>query len=194
MTSFFCYAVCMKDGTVGIDEAGRGPLAGPMVLAGVMDIDAKLLKGIRDSKKLSPRARDVWYSLIKKHGIAQYVSISARRVDEKGISRCARGGIAALLKKFPKRPARVLMDGNLYAPPEYRQRTIIKGDEKIPLIAAASVIAKVTRDRYMVRIAKKYPKYNFEIHKGYGTPAHMRAIRKHGLSNIHRESFCKKLA
>ncbi len=181
----------MHKGTVGIDEAGRGPLAGPMVIAAVMDIDPKLLRGIRDSKKLSPRARDTWYALIKKNGTARYVSISARRVDTKGITRCAREGIAALLKKFPKRPSLVLMDGNLYAPREYAQRTIIKGDEKIPLIAAASVIAKVTRDRHMVRVAKKYSKYNFSVHKGYGTASHIRAIRKHGLSTLHRKSFCK---
>lgn len=181
----------MQKGTVGIDEAGRGPLAGPMVIAAVMDIDPKLLKGIRDSKKLSPRARDTWYTLIKKHGTARHVSISARAIDAKGISRCSREGIAALLNKFPKRPQLVLMDGNLYAPREYHQRTIIKGDERIPLIAAASVIAKVTRDRYMVRMAKKYPKYHFEIHKGYGTSSHIALIRKHGLSSIHRKSFCK---
>ena len=86
----------------------------------------------------------------------------------------------------------LLLDGSLYAPPEYPQKTIIKGDEKIPIIAAASVIAKVTRDRKMIRLAKKFPKYSFEIHKGYGTKLHRRLLRKHGLSAIHRRSFCTK--
>lgn len=191
MTSFFCYAGSMQKGIVGIDEAGRGPLAGPMVIAGVMGIDPKLLKGIRDSKKLSPASRDKWYAQIKKHGVARHVSISARTIDRIGISRAAREGIAKLLKKFPKKPTLVLMDGNLYAPSVFKQRTINKGDEKIPLISAASVIAKVTRDRYMVRIATQYPKYHFEVHKGYGTSAHIVTIRKSGLSKLHRKTFCK---
>ncbi|KKU86255.1 MAG: Ribonuclease HII [Parcubacteria group bacterium GW2011_GWA1_47_9] len=185
---------------IGIDEAGRGPLAGPMVIAAVAVFGSPtsyrksdFLKGIRDSKKLTRLGRERWYRVLKKKAACQYVSVSARSIDQNGISRAAREAIARLLKKFPIKPNLVLLDGSLYAPPKYKQKTIIKGDEKIPLIAAASIIAKVTRDRKMCTLHKKYPHYNFAQHKGYGTRAHMAAIRRHGLSDIHRRSFCTRI-
>ena len=189
---------------VGIDEAGRGPLAGPMVIAAVAVLGSRsgsptskgrsdFLKGIRDSKKLTRLGRERWYRMLKKKAICQYVSVSARSIDRDGISRAAREAIAKLLKKFSARADLVLLDGSLYAPPEYKQKTIIKGDEKIPLVAAASIIAKVTRDRKMRTLHIKYPRYNFAQHKGYGTRAHFAAIRKHGLSEIHRKTFCTRI-
>ena len=185
---------------IGIDEAGRGPLAGPMVIAAVAVFGSPssswrsdFLEGIRDSKKLTRRGRERWYRVLKKKAACQYVSVSARSIDQNGISWAAREAIARLLKKFSASPNLVLLDGSLYAPPKYKQKTIIKGDEKIPLIAAASIIAKVTRDRKMCALHKKYPHYNFAQHKGYGTRAHMAAIRRHGLSDIHRRSFCTRI-
>jgi|SRR3989344_45226 len=177
---------------IGIDEAGRGPLAGPMVIAAVAGIATRELHGIRDSKKLTRLAREHWYRILKQRAICQYVSVSASKIDRDGISRSAREAIATLLKKFPVSPDMVLLDGSIFAPPEYRQKTIIKGDEKIPLISAASVIAKVTRDRHMQRLHAKYPQYNFAQHKGYGTKAHFASIKKHGLSAIHRKTFCTR--
>ncbi|MBI4121630.1 MAG: ribonuclease HII [Candidatus Ryanbacteria bacterium] len=183
---------------IGIDEAGRGPLAGPMVIAAVAILGNPVskrkpdfLRGIRDSKKLTPRAREAWYRVIKRGVTCRHVVVSARSIDREGISIVTKKAIAKLLKKFPVKPDLVLLDGSIYAPPEYRQKTIIRGDEKIPLISAASVIAKVTRDRKMLALHKKYPQYNFARHKGYGTAAHFAAIKKHGLSKIHRKTFCK---
>jgi len=179
--------------TVGIDEAGRGPLAGPMVIGAVAGISPRLLRGIRDSKKLTERARERWYRILRKNAICRFISVPSSHIDSYGLSRVTKKAIARLLKKFPITLELVLLDGGIYAPPSYRQRTIIKGDEKIPLIAAASIIAKVTRDRKMKRLHKKYPRYNFAVHKGYGTLAHRKAILAYGLSDIHRRSFCTKL-
>ena len=194
------YKLKTKNWIIGIDEAGRGPLAGPMVIAAVAVFGSRtsnwksdFLKGIRDSKKLTRLGRERWYRILKKKATCQYVSVSAKRIDRDGISRAARDAIAKLLKKFSVKPNLVLLDGSIYAPPEYKQKTIIKGDEKIPLIAAASIIAKVTRDRTMRRLHNTYPHYNFAQHKGYGTRAHFAAIRKHGLSEIHRKTFCTRI-
>lgn len=185
---------------VGIDEVGRGPLAGPITVAALATRKnaktARVLIGIKDSKKLSPMRREEWFHTITQNKIFSFavVSVSSRVIDLKGISHAARLAISKCLKKLSSSlRAHIMLDGGLYAPEEYRQKTIIKGDEKVPLIAASSIIAKVTRDRYMVRMDKKYPKYGFDKHKGYGTRAHFAAIKKHGLSKIHRKSFCTKL-
>lgn len=190
---------------VGIDEAGRGPLAGPVTVAAVaipeFGIRNKELwfKDIKDSKKLSLKKREEWFRDFKNNPRLQHSvsSISHSVIDKKGISYALRLGVRRCLTKlnsyFQIRNSLVLLDGSLYAPPEYNQKTIIRGDEKIPIISAASIIAKVTRDRKMVQAAKKYPKYAFEIHKGYGTFLHRKLIKKRGLSKIHRKSFCTKL-
>ncbi|KKS95032.1 MAG: ribonuclease H, partial [Candidatus Giovannonibacteria bacterium GW2011_GWB1_43_13] len=123
-------------------------------------------------------------------------------IDKKGISHALRLAVRRCIDKLKTRlpdgqvensKLKIVLDGSLYAPPEYNQRTIIKGDEKIPIIAAASIIAKVTHDRKMVRLAKKYPKYSFHIHKGYGTKLHYKLVKKHGLCDIHRRSYCSRL-
>ncbi len=178
---------------VGIDEAGRGPLAGPMIVAGVAGIRPRFLRGIRDSKQLTPKAREAWYALLMEHGICKYITISHTMIDKRRLGFASRYAVAQLLQKFNPTPREVLLDGGLFAPATYHQQTIIKGDEKIPLIAAASIIAKVTRDRMMIRFDRKYPRYGFAQHKGYGTLAHRRAIEKHGLSQIHRKSFCRNI-
>jgi ribonuclease HII len=192
---------------IGIDEAGRGPLAGP-ISVGAFSVRSKdilkIFKGVKDSKQLSEKQREEWFKVIKQHkkdGHIMYaVSFSSAGViDEKGITHATKAALNRCLKRLEKKDfapfkCRVLLDGSLYAPSRYAdQKTIIDGDAKEPIIALASICAKVLRDRKMKRLAKKYPKYGFEIHKGYGTKAHYRAIRKHGPSDIHRRSFLKNI-
>ncbi len=191
---FLMYNAFMKRIVVGIDEAGRGPLAGPVVVAAVSGISARDLRGIRDSKQLSEKRREEWYKKLRKLGTCRVASVSASYIDEHGISKGVRVSVARLLQRFPHDPHEVLLDGSMYAPARYKQQTIIKGDENIPIISAASVIAKVTRDRRMKKLHNDHPKYDFHKHKGYGTEAHMKAIKKHGLSPLHRASFCTRIS
>lgn len=182
----------------GIDEAGRGPLAGPLSLGLVAfkRIHNLPLKGLKDSKKLSPRARELWFKQIEKWSderklIYAYSFVHAKVIDTKGLAWALSHAVDDVLKKagvsFKK--SEILLDAGLKAPPSFLQTSIVKGDEKVSAIALASIVAKVLRDRYMVRIAKKYPKYNFEIHKGYGTVKHRAALKRYGPSPIHRKSF-----
>lgn len=179
---------------IGVDEAGRGPLAGPLVVAAVSGVSRGTLKNVKDSKKLSSRKREEWYRVLRTKGVCRFASVSAAHVDRHGIAPSVRAVVARLLRRYPKRPTLVMLDGSMSAPVRYRQRTVIKGDELIPLIAAASIIAKVARDRKMVRFHAKYPLYDLNIHKGYGTKKHIKAIRKYGLSAIHRKSFCTRIS
>lgn len=198
---------------IGIDEAGRGPIAGP-VAVGVFAVtrrsDLREFAGVRDSKKLSESQREAFFLQIReaqKAGHAHYaVSFSSAGViDKRGIVPAIKAAMNRALKRLESglrrvdlrtegRPTRcrVLLDGSLVAPKRFTdQKTIIGGDDIEPVISLASICAKVLRDRKMKRLAKKHPHYGFEIHKGYGTKAHYRAIRKHGLSKIHRRSFLK---
>ncbi len=188
---------------VGIDEAGRGPLAGP-VAVGVVRIDAhfnrRFFRGIKDSKKLTEKNREVWFELLKKRrkeGQIDYsVSlISEKIIDKRGIVYAINLGINKCLTKLKiSKDSKIFLDGGIKAPADFiYQKTIIKGDEKVAVISMASVCAKVTRDRYMVRLSKKYPKYGFDIHKGYGTLKHRQSIKKYGPSKVHRRSFLKNL-
>ena len=186
---------------VGIDEAGRGPLAGPLAVAAVCvqrgrsDVAgrASLFKGIKDSKKLSARKREEWQKVIKKNFESHYVFISHSVIDKIGMGQALKLGVEKVLEKFSRKPGLVLMDGSLKAPKEYRQQTIIKGDEKVPLISAASIVAKVARDKKMINLDKKHPQYGFAVHKGYGTKKHFEKIIKHGFCDIHRKTFCKNI-
>lgn len=184
----------MRD-IIGVDEAGRGPLAGPIVVAGVRmkrRLTRTLLRGIKDSKKLSAKKRDEWYLRLTAHpGVAWAVSrISPLTIDRINIGRAGLRGVLLVHRRLSLRgSAHVLLDGGLFLPNSISQETIIKGDEKIPVIAAASIIAKVTRDRIMRRIHKKYPQYRFDLHKGYGTVFHRALIGKFGRSPVHRASF-----
>lgn len=186
---------------IGIDEVGRGCLAGPLTVGAILKDGRVNLRGIKDSKKLSAKQREEWLERLTAYGIrrkarnAAIASVGAPIIDKIGITAAARLAVGRCLKKLAIRhkPYAIVLDGSLYAPKTYlNQETIIKGDEKIPLIAAASIFAKVWRDKKMARLAKKFPDYALEIHKGYGTLAHRRAVKKHGLSEIHRKSFCKK--
>jgi ribonuclease HII len=183
---------------VGIDEAGRGPLAGPVAVGAVRMKKGgeKALLGIKDSKKLSEGARLSWFKIAeeaKRSGEIDFAVslVSERMIDKKGISFAINLGIKRCLDKLrAKESDIVFLDGSLHAPEEFvHQETIIKGDEKVAVISLASICAKVTRDRYMQRMSKKYPEYGFEIHKGYGTKRHMDAINKYGKKDIHRLSF-----
>lgn len=195
---------------LGIDEAGRGPLAGP-VAVGIVQLEAQSyklkakeewFKGLKDSKKLSERARDEWFAKIKKaekEGWLQFAVAfgSARMIDKKGIVFAIQDSLSRALLKLGSNPKKttILLDGGLKAPQNYiYQKTIIKGDEKEPVIALASIVAKVSRDKLMKKNSRKYPKYDFEKHKGYGTLGHYQKIKRHGTSILHRKSFLKAIS
>ncbi len=188
---------------IGIDEAGRGPLAGPVAVGAVRigtKFNQKFFKGIKDSKKLSKEERELWFELVKEaqktRDLKVAVSlVSENIIDKHGIAYAIRLGIKRCLEKLNAETGdQIFLDGGIRAPEEFkRQKTIIKGDEKVPLIALASICAKVTRDRYMERLSKKYPKYGLHIHNGYGTLLHRTAIKKYGPSEIHRKSFLKNI-
>jgi len=186
---------------VGIDEAGRGPLAGP-VSVGVVAVPAlfqfSIFQKLKDSKKLSEKRREeicLQLETLKKSGDIKFLVglIGNEVIDKNGISYAIKSGIDGILKKLALDPGetKIFLDGALRAPSDFPQETIIKGDEKIPVISLASICAKVTRDRYMKKIASIYPEYGFDIHMGYGTKKHIEAIKKYGLSKLHRKTFCK---
>ncbi|MDB5254538.1 MAG: rnhB [Parcubacteria group bacterium] len=187
----------------GIDEAGRGPLAGPVAVGAVRisgSFNKKFFKGIKDSKQLKEEEKELWFGLLKearKKGELQFAVslVSENIIDKKGIAYAIRVGIKRCLAKVhAETKDQIFLDGGIYAPIEFtHQKTIIKGDEKIPVIALASIAAKVTRDVYMKKLSKEYPEYGFHVHKGYGTVLHREAIKKHGPSGVHRRSFLKKL-
>lgn len=187
---------------VGVDETGRGPVAGPVAVGVVVMSPVELKKWgrVNDSKKQSQKNREEIFKRIKKSAKARNLKYavsfgSARMIDEKGITSAIRDSMAKALKslKIDPKCAKVLLDGSLYAPTQYiNQKTIIKGDEKETIIALASIAAKVLRDQKMCLFSKKYPKYNFEIHKGYGTKKHIQKIKKFGLSALHRRSYLRK--
>ena len=189
---------------VGVDEAGRGPLAGPLAVGVVVAHKsfaiAEMFPGVADSKVLSEKKREEIYSLVVKYaqqGLLRYtvVYVAAATIDRIGLTRATMGAVHSGVRKLAPEVVgyQVLLDGLLHAPTEYAQETIIRGDATEPIISLASIVAKVNRDRLMKRLAKKYPKYGFEIHKGYGTKMHCKNIRKFGMSELHRKSFCHKL-
>ncbi len=192
---------------VGIDEVGRGPLAGPITVAAfavstnIFGRQKALFKGIRDSKRLSEKQREEWYLALTKNEmfIWAIASIDQKVIDKKGIAVAARMAVALAVKRLENKPKKqskiemIYLDGSLYAPANFMQKTVTKGDEKIPIISAASIIAKVTRDRLMVKYSLIWPKYGFDRHKGYGTRAHYSAIKKFGILPIHRKSFLSRI-
>ena len=183
---------------IGVDEAGRGPLAGPVVVGAVKcgKTSLHVLRGIKDSKKLTPKQREEWFLKLTKHPDIAWsaVKISHKTIDKINIFQATNLGAWKAYKKLAgKTLCKALLDGSLKLPPHVPQRTIIKGDEKIPVISAASIIAKVTRDRLMIRLHKKYPKYRFDLHKGYPTKMHRNLVLQYGRSRVHRKSFAKNL-
>ncbi len=190
---------------VGIDEVGRGPLAGPVSVCAVAMPEkdyAKMTWGIlNDSKQMTAKNREFWNKearVLEKNGKIRIAltSKTALTIDKQGIAVCIRACIAENLRKLDIDPkdCRVLLDGSLKAPAEYKnQETIIKGDSKEKIISLASVVAKVARDAYMVLQHKKYPLYGWERNKGYGTKEHRGAIKKKGVTILHRNSFLSRI-
>lgn len=178
----------MRKVTVGIDEVGRGPLAGPVVACAVVNNNIRI-RNLRDSKKLSPKQREEIYSLLKHKAVWATARVSEKVIDRINIRRATRLAMKRAVNKLKIVPDVLLIDGNMSVDMDIQQKSIIKGDQKIRSIMMASIIAKVTRDRIMVRYHKKYPKYRFDKHKGYGTKQHIKAIRKHGPCPIHRKTF-----
>lgn len=192
----------------GVDEVGRGPIAGPVTVGLVMyeRKHERLFKDIplRDSKKLSPQKRRLIYSQMKvwkKEGRVFFTtaSVSAKKIDGIGIAQAIRDCIAKVFHKIEHLEVEPLtisvkLDGGLYAPEQFvYQETIVRGDAKERSIALASIVAKVTRDSYMERQSEFYPEYGFEQHKGYGTKDHYKALKKHGKTRLHRQSFLNGL-
>ena len=177
----------------GIDEAGRGPLAGPVVIASVIMPADSMIEGVNDSKKISEKKREKIYDQILEEAISYGVAIIGQdEIDEINILNATKKGLTVSLQELSQKPDLILVDAlngidTLGIPYD----SIIKGDAKCYSIAAASIVAKVTRDRIMREWDKVYPEYGFEKHKGYGTAAHIAAIRKNGLCPIHRRSFTK---
>ena len=210
--------------TIGIDEVGRGPIAGPVAVGAFIflnyasslsrKLNSKLFRGVKESKQLTEKKREMWFKKIcalrhdtdknkdfDKNSIDFVVTFQSEKViDNKGLSfairKCLETSLSKLIKKYKinSEEVLILLDGGLKAPLEYKnQKTIIKGDVKEKVIALASICAKVLRDRRMKKWAKKYPQYGFEIHKGYGTKRHYKAIKNSGLIHLHRKSFLSHL-
>ena len=178
----------------GVDEAGRGPLAGPVYAAAVILKEDALIDGINDSKKLSEKKREELYDKIIENSIAYSVySVDEKVIDEVNILNATHMAMNGAVDNLSTKADYVLIDGNSIKNMETPHETVVKGDAKSISIAAASILAKVSRDRYITEISEKYPEYGFEKHKGYGTKVHNEAILKYGPSPIHRKTFLKKL-
>lgn len=177
----------------GVDEAGRGPLCGPVVAAAVILPKDEYIEGVNDSKKLTEKKREKLYDDIMMKAVAVSIGISDVDVIEKvNILNATKLAMKQAIEKLSIKPDYVLIDGNQMIDINIKAETVVSGDAKSLSIAAASIIAKVTRDRMLIEFDKKYPEYGFAKHKGYGTKSHIEAIQKYGLTDIHRPSFCKK--
>lgn len=186
--------------TIGVDEAGRGPLAGP-VAVGLVKIPANFnvrreFRGVADSKQLSEEAREeIYLHMLARRRLGDIDFCvrysSAQTIDKVGITRAVRRAMWGGIRKLSPDSlgVRVLLDGLLYAPEEYEQETIIKGDALVPVISLASIAAKVERDRLMKKLAKIYPGYFLDLHKGYGTKKHYEILKERGPTDIHRMTF-----
>lgn len=177
----------------GVDEAGRGPLCGPVVAAAVILPKNEKIAGVNDSKKLSEKKREELFEVIKEKAVAYSVGIVDEKViDEINILEATRLAMKKAVEGLSHVPEFVLVDAEKHVPISVPYTAIVKGDARSESIAAASIIAKVTRDHMIEKLDKKYPEYNFAKNKGYGTREHIQAIKEHGLCEIHRKTFCKK--
>ena len=178
----------------GVDEAGRGPLAGPVFAAAVILPEGHIIEGVNDSKKLSEKKRDLLFDKIIDECVCYSIgTASEREIDEINILQATFLAMKRAVDGLEIKPDLALVDGNQIPPVNADVLTIVKGDGKSASIAAASIIAKVSRDRYMIELAKQYPQYEFERHKGYGTTLHYEKIAEHGICEAHRKTFLKKL-
>ena len=176
----------------GVDEAGRGPLAGPVCAAAVILPKGLEIPGLTDSKKLTDKKRRELFPVIKEQAIAYGIGLASHdEIDEINILQATYLAMERALAQLTVKPDIALIDGNRAKDFGLPVRTVVKGDSLSMNIAAASILAKVTRDDLMQELAEKYPQYGFEVHKGYGTKAHYEAQRAHGASEIHRKPFLK---
>lgn len=183
-----CELVC------GIDEAGRGPLAGPVFAAAVILKKGEIIEGINDSKKLSPQKREALYEVIKEKALSfSFASVDENVIDEINILNATMLAMKNAVRGLEVTPDYALVDGNKLPELPVPSEAIVKGDSKSISIAAASIVAKVERDRFITNAALLYPEYGFEKHKGYGTREHIDAILKYGPCPIHRKTFLKKI-
>lgn len=181
------HAIC------GIDEAGRGPLAGPVCAAAVILPERLDIPGLNDSKKLTDKKRRELFPIIKEQAVAFGLGwASQEEIDEINILQATFLAMSRAVEQLKIRPDLALVDGNRAPALDLPVETVVQGDSLSASIAAASVLAKVSRDDVMLRMAEEYPGYGFEVHKGYGTKAHYEALRKFGPSPIHRRTFLKK--
>jgi ribonuclease HII len=174
----------------GVDEAGRGPLAGPVFAAAVILDDLSPISGLADSKKLSSKKRDLLYDIIKAQALCFCVATaSVQEIDEMNILQATLLAMQRAVKGLRLKPRKVLVDGNRLPVLDIHSEAIVQGDSKVASISAASILAKVERDRWCVEIDSQYPLYGFAIHKGYGTSIHLNALKQHGPCVLHRRSF-----
>lgn len=179
----------------GVDEAGRGPLAGPVYAAAVVLYDGQIIDGVNDSKKLSEKKREQLFDKIISECKDYSIGFAdEKEIDEINILQATFLAMKRAVDGLKEPPQLAIVDGNR-APDlaDTRVLTVIKGDSKSMSVAAASILAKVSRDRYMLEMAEKYPEYQFEKHKGYGTKLHYEMIEKYGICEIHRKTFLKKV-
>ncbi len=178
----------------GIDEAGRGPLAGPVVAAAVILPLGLVIDGLDDSKKLTEKKREKLFDIIQKEALAvSYGIATEKEIDDTNILKATFLAMERAVNGLSEKADFALVDGNRTPNLKIPTSCIVKGDSKSPSIAAASIIAKVTRDRMMMEIDKQYPKYFFKKHKGYGTKLHYEKIKEFGISDVHRRSFLRNL-
>lgn len=179
----------------GVDEAGRGPLAGPVYAAAVILPKGHIVEGVNDSKKLSEKKRELLFDKIIDECVCYSIgTASEKEIDKINILQATYLAMKRAVDGLEIVPQLALIDGNRIPPLiSTDARAIVKGDAKSASIACASILAKVSRDRYMLEMAKKYPEYQFEKHKGYGTKLHYEMIEKYGICEIHRKSFLKKV-
>ena len=178
----------------GVDEAGRGPLAGPVCAAAVILPRGLEIPGLNDSKKLSEKKREALYDVIISSAMAYGIAFAdVEEIERLNILHATFLAMNRAIAQLSVRPELALIDGNRNSDIEVPSRCIVKGDSRCADIAAASILAKVTRDRYMIKMAEQYPQYGFEQHKGYGTKQHYAALREYGASPIHRMSFLRKM-
>lgn len=178
----------------GVDEAGRGPLAGPVCAAAVILPKGIVIEGVNDSKKLSEKKREQLFDIIKDTAVSySIILVDEKTIDKINILQATMKAMKEAVEGLSTKADYALIDGNRMPNLNIDVETIVKGDAKSMSVAAASILAKVTRDRFMLEVAKKYPEYQFEKHKGYGTQLHRELLLKYGACDIHRKTFLTKI-